>query len=37
MKYALDSNIGLKWVWKEPDSPAAVRLRDFIVSLNSLA
>lgn len=28
MKYSLDSNDGLKWVLKEPDSPKAVRLRD---------
>jgi predicted nucleic acid-binding protein len=28
MRYSLDSNVGLKWVLKEPDSPAAVRLRD---------
>ena len=28
MRYTLDSNVGLKWVLKEPDSPRAVRLRD---------
>src|SRR5262245_28106649 len=28
MRYALDSNVGLKWVLKEPDSPKAIRLRD---------
>jgi len=28
MKYALDSNVALKWVLKEPDSPKAIRLRD---------
>ena len=28
MTYSLDSNVGLKWVLNEPDSPKAVRLRD---------
>jgi predicted nucleic acid-binding protein len=28
MRYALDSNVALKWVLNEPDSAKAVRLRD---------
>src|SRR3712207_3702325 len=28
MRYVLDSNVALKWVLNEPDSPAAVRVRD---------
>jgi predicted nucleic acid-binding protein len=28
MRYVLDSNVALKWVLKEPDSPKAIKVRD---------
>jgi hypothetical protein len=28
MKYVLDASVALKWVLSEPDSPAALNLRD---------
>jgi predicted nucleic acid-binding protein len=28
MKFVLDSNVALKWVLKEPESPKAIRIRD---------
>jgi predicted nucleic acid-binding protein len=28
MKYVLDASVALKWVLSEPDSPAAIKLRD---------
>ncbi len=33
MKYALDSNVAIKWVLSEPDSALAVRVRDDFVNM----